>query len=128
MGKYFVVRLYAGSDLLLAVSIVFVSSNRLVLSRAFGLSFVKYTAHVILPFIAVCVYPVLAFGLFRSPKLIPPSIGLELSEQESGSQTLLDKKGAIFGSSPLLVTLAVLVGTSTVGVFVRQVTVPQGST
>lgn len=86
----------------------------------------KYTAHVILPFLAgaACVYPVLAFGLFRSPRLIPPSIGLELSEQESGSQTLLDKKGAIFGSVLLLVTLAVLVGTSTVGVPVWQVTVP----
>lgn len=86
----------------------------------------KYTAHVILPFLAgaACVYPVLAFGLFRSPRLIPPSIGLELSEQESGSQNLLDKKGAIFGSVLLLITLAVLVGTSTVGVPVWQVTVP----
>ncbi|KAF7798857.1 hypothetical protein EIP86_010084 [Pleurotus ostreatoroseus] len=109
-------------------SVVLVSSNptNLVLSGAFGLSFVKYTAHVILPFLAgaAFVYPLLAFGLFRSPRLIPPSLSAELSEGESGSQMLLDKKGAIFGSVLLLITLAVLVGTSTIGVPVWQVTVP----
>lgn len=107
---------------------VLVSSNptNLVLSGAFGFSFVKYTGHVILPFLAgaISVYPVLVFILYRSPRLIPPSLGLELSEEESGSQTLVDKNGAIFGSILLMITLPVLVGTSTVGVPVWEVTVP----
>ncbi|KAJ3554758.1 hypothetical protein NM688_g2941 [Phlebia brevispora] len=109
-------------------SVVLVSSNptNLVLSGAYGLSFIKYTVRVILPFLAgaVFVYPILAFALFRSPRLIPPSLDIELSEQESGNQTLVDKNGAIFGSVLLLITLAVLVGTSTVGVPVWEVTVP----
>ena len=38
--------------------------------------------------------------------------------------TLLDKGGAIFGSCLVLATLGVLVGTSTVGVPVWEITVP----
>ncbi|GJE94670.1 hypothetical protein PsYK624_108410 [Phanerochaete sordida] len=112
-------------------SVVLVSSNptNLVLSGAFGLSFVKYTAHVILPFLAaaVLVYPVLLFALFRKRGLIPTTLGLELDERDSSaaaSGTLVDKHGAIFGSILLATTLAVLVGTSTIGVSVWQVTVP----
>ena len=84
----------------------------------------SYTAHVVLPFLAaaVLVYPILAFVLFRGRGLIPTTLGLELDDHNT--RTLLDKHGAIFGSALLLVTLAVLVGTSTVGVPVWEVTVP----
>lgn len=111
-------------------SVVLVSSNptNLVLSGAFGLSFVKYTAHVILPFLAAAflVYPILLFALFRKRGLIPNTLGLELDDRDSNaaaSGTLVDKHGAIFGSILLGATLAVLVGTSTIGVSVWQVTV-----
>ncbi|KIP03230.1 hypothetical protein PHLGIDRAFT_497949 [Phlebiopsis gigantea 11061_1 CR5-6] len=111
-------------------SVVLVSSNptNLVLSGAFGLSFVSYTAHVILPFLAaaVLVYPVIAFVLFRKRGLIPTTLGLELDDRSAG--ILLDRRGATFGSVLLLVTLAVLVGTSTVGVPVWEVTVPPAVT
>ena len=93
------------------------------------MSFVSYTAHVFIPFLAaaVLVYPILAFVLFRKRGLIPATLGLELSDRDSNaaaSGTLVDKHGAIFGSILLLVTLAVLVGTSTIGVPVWEVTVP----
>lgn len=105
-----------------------VSSNptNLVLSGAFSISFVKYTAHVILPFLAaaVLVYPVLLYGLYRSDALIPRRLQSELGDEDGDSATLVDKRGAIFGSILLLTTLAVLVGTSTVGVPVWEVTVP----
>ncbi|KAF7798858.1 hypothetical protein EIP86_010085 [Pleurotus ostreatoroseus] len=108
-------------------SVVLVSANltNLVLAGAYSLSFIKYTVHVILPFLAgaVSVYPVFML-LFRSSTLIPPSLELDLDEQQNESQALTDKKGAIFGSILLLITLAVLVGTSTIGVAVWQVTVP----
>lgn len=111
-----------------AASVVLVSSNptNLVLSGAFSLSFTTYTAHCIIPFVlaAICVYPVLVLGLFRSPDLIPPSIDLDLVETSDMRETLIDKNGAIFGSILLLVTLGVLVGTSTIGVPVWEVTVP----
>lgn len=96
------------------------------LSGAFGISFVKYTAHVILPFLAaaVLVYPVFLYGLYRSDALIPRRLQAELGDEEHNSSILIDKHGAIFGSVILLATLAVLVGTSTVGVPVWEVTVP----
>lgn len=115
---------------MLAASVVLVSSNptNLVLSGAFSISFVSYTAHVILPFLAaaVLVYPILAFMLFRSPGLVPPALSFEAADvsTDNASATLIDKKGAIFGSILLAVTLGVLVGTSTVGVPVWEVTVP----
>ncbi|KAI0692424.1 hypothetical protein C8T65DRAFT_669686 [Cerioporus squamosus] len=114
-------------------SVVLVSSNptNLVLSGAFSVSFLSYAAHVILPFLAAsaCVFPLLLF-LFRSrsaqlsqPPLIPKQIDIGLSQAEVRA-TLVDKRGAIFGSVLLLVTLAVLVGVSTIGVPVWEVTVP----
>lgn len=51
-------------------------------------------------------------------------IELERAPSTNATLTLHDKPGAIFGSVLLLVTLAVLVGTSTIGVQVWQVTVP----
>ncbi|KAH8103520.1 hypothetical protein BXZ70DRAFT_736053 [Cristinia sonorae] len=110
-------------------SVVLVSSNptNLVLSGAFSISFISYTAHVVLPFLAaaVLVYPVLAFILFRSPTLVPRSISVDTPNSNSdASTTLVDKNGAIFGSILLAVTLGVLVGTSAIDVPVWQVTVP----
>ncbi|OBZ69579.1 hypothetical protein A0H81_10097, partial [Grifola frondosa] len=103
-------------------SVVLVSSNptNLVLSGAFSLSFTTYTAHVILPFIgaALCIYPVLSLVLFRSPGLIPPSIDLDMDGDSGISTTLVDKRGAIFGSILILITLGAI------GVPVWEVTVP----
>ncbi|KAI0359203.1 hypothetical protein OH77DRAFT_1010853 [Trametes cingulata] len=109
-------------------SVVLVSSNptNLVLSGAFGLPFLTYTAHVALPFLAaaLAVFPVLALGLFRAPALVPRRIDVGLSEEEVRA-TLVDKGGAILGSAVLGATLAVLVGVSTSGgVQVWMVTVP----
>lgn len=109
-------------------SVVLVSSNptNLVLSGAFSLSFTTYTAHCIVPFLAaaVIVYPVLSLLFFRSPDLVPSSIDLDMTEDGDVSETLIDKPGAIFGSILLLITLGVLVGTSTIGVSVWEVTAP----
>lgn len=116
------------SDFSSTASVVLVSSNptNLVLSGAFGISFMKYTAHVILPFLtaAVLVYPVFVYGLYRSDALIPRQLQAELGDEQDNNSVFIDKNGAIFGSALLLTTLAVLVGTSTVGVPVWQVTVP----
>ncbi|PIL32705.1 transporter [Ganoderma sinense ZZ0214-1] len=122
-------------------SVVLVSSNptNLVLSGAFALSFLSYAAHVVLPFAAaaLCVFPLLLF-LFLSrarhtpslslpraeePILIPRRIEIGLTQAEVRA-TLVDARGAAFGSALLLATLAVLVGVSTVGVPVWEVTVP----
>ncbi|RPD57395.1 hypothetical protein L226DRAFT_512254 [Lentinus tigrinus ALCF2SS1-7] len=114
-------------------SVVLVSSNptNLVLSGAFSVSFLSYAAHVTLPFLAAsaCVFPLLLF-LFRSPSthafhpsLIPKRIDIGLSRDEVRA-SLVDKRGAVFGSVLLLVTLGVLVGVSTIGVPVWEVTVP----
>ncbi|KZT72425.1 hypothetical protein DAEQUDRAFT_664278 [Daedalea quercina L-15889] len=108
-------------------SVVLVSSNptNLVLSGAFALEWTSYIAHVALPFLgaAVVVYPLLLY-LFRAPDLIPDSLDLDLGEVGDMRETLVDRGGAIFGSGLVLVTLGVLVGTSTVGVPVWEVTVP----
>ncbi|KAL1945316.1 hypothetical protein VTO73DRAFT_2167 [Trametes versicolor] len=107
-------------------SVVLVSSNptNLVLSGAFSLSFLSYAAHVVLPFLAAaaCVFPLLLV-LFRSPALIPPRIDVPLSPAEVRA-ALVDPAGAVFGAVLLGVTLAVLVGVSTIGVPVYMVTVP----
>ncbi|KAI0667127.1 hypothetical protein C8Q78DRAFT_1176287 [Trametes maxima] len=108
-------------------SAVLVSSNptNLVLSGAFSISFLSYAAHVILPFLAaaICVFPLLLLGLFRSPTLVPRRIDIGLEPVEVRA-TLVDARGAIFGSILLVTTLGVLVGVSTIGVPVWMVTVP----
>lgn len=112
----------------ITASVVLISSNptNLVLSGAFSLSFVTYTAHCFIPFLfaAIFVYPVLVLGLFRSRDMIPRSISLGVADGEDFGTTMVDKRGAIFGSVLLLVTLGTLVGTSVVGVPVWEVTVP----
>jgi Na+/H+ antiporter NhaD/arsenite permease-like protein len=115
-------------------SAVLISSNptNLVLSGAFSLSFVTYTSSVVLPFLAAAlvVYLYLSIVLFRSTESIPASI--EASHNDGGdglgidrpSTALIDKTGAIFGSVLFVATLGALVGVSTVGIPVWQVTVP----
>ncbi|KAH9888414.1 hypothetical protein C8Q73DRAFT_710090 [Cubamyces lactineus] len=109
-------------------SVVLVSSNptNLVLSGAFSLSFLTYAAHVALPFLAaaLCVFSLLRLALFRSPALVPPRIDVGLTTPAEVRATLVDPRGAVFGSVVLVMTLGVLVGVSTVGVPVWMVTVP----
>ena len=119
------------------------SSNltNLVLTGAFSYSFISFAAHTILPTLAaaVAVFPVLAFGLFASRELVPREIDvveLQHSVSESDSPPsgdsasrhapgdLTDRRGAIFGSALLGVTLGVLIGTSPLKIPVWQVTVP----
>ncbi|KAI0629718.1 hypothetical protein C8Q77DRAFT_1236349 [Trametes polyzona] len=111
-------------------SVVLVSSNptNLVLSGAFSLSFLTYAAHVALPFLAAAlsVFPVLLFGLFRTPAtLVPRCIDVGPLSPAEVRAALVDRAGALFGAGLLAVTLGVLVGVSTVGtVPVWMVTVP----
>lgn len=110
--------------------------TNLVLTGAFSISFISYAAHSILPTLAtgVAIYPLLSFVLFKSQEQVPREINVvELQQHVSETQsissddapdTLTDKGGAIFGSGLLIVTLAVLVGTSPLKVPVWRVTVP----
>jgi Na+/H+ antiporter NhaD/arsenite permease-like protein len=111
-------------------SAVLVSSNptNLVLSGAFGLSFITYASRLALPVVAssLAVYPLL-FWLFgrrgRTAELIPVSIELP-EDADDARAALVDPPGAIFGSVLVCCTLAALVGTSPVHVPVYQITVP----
>lgn len=115
-------------------SAVLISSNptNLVLSGAFSLSFVSYTSSVVLPFVAAAlvVYLYLAIVLFRSTESIPSSIEVPQNDGGDGvgierpGTALIDKTGAVFGSVLFIATLGALVGVSTVGIPVWQVTVP----
>ncbi|KAK4168467.1 putative arsenite efflux transporter ArsB-like protein [Cladorrhinum sp. PSN259] len=67
-------------------SAILVSSNptNLVLAGAFGIKFITYTAHMIVPVIstAIVLFPFLLYIVFASPKLIPVSIEMhQLSEE-----------------------------------------------
>ena len=134
MGTQILTHLSSKTFIWRTASVVLVSSNptNLVLSGAFSLTFVTYTSSLILPFLAAAAltYPFLKFVLFRSVEFIPPSIELPMDEagHSAGINTptaaLVDKSGAIFGSALLISTLGVLVGTSTIGVPVWEVTVP----
>lgn len=104
-----------------------VSSNptNLVVAGGFSISFLVFTANLVLPVLAsaVAVYPVLRWGLFRSTTLIPPSISAHGLDPKAA---LVDSRGAIFGSALMLTTLMVLVGTSAGGLHVEvwMITVP----
>ncbi|KAI0087338.1 hypothetical protein BDY19DRAFT_246583 [Irpex rosettiformis] len=107
--------------------------TNLVLTGAFSLSYITYAVHAILPTLAtgVALYPILAFVLFKSEKYVPRQIDVVEFQHPHGETAnapapdeLTDKKGAIFGSTLLAVTLAVLVGTSPLKIPVWMVTVP----
>lgn len=74
----------------------------------------------------MAVYPVLKFILFNSVDFIPESLTIDLGQDQQTEErnTLIDKTGAIIGSSLMITTLAVLVGTNTIGVPVWEITVP----
>lgn len=71
-------------------SAILVSSNptNLVLAGAFGITFIKYTANVIVPVIAtgIVLYPFLLYILFRDESLIPTSIEMEDLPEELKSR------------------------------------------
>jgi Na+/H+ antiporter NhaD/arsenite permease-like protein len=99
------------------VSAFLVSSNptNLVLTSAFGLSFLQYSAWLALPTVAgvVVLFPVLRWGVLRGRiprKLDPPD---EKAKEEMGY--LKDKWGGIFGAGLFVVTIVLLVGLSAGG-------------
>lgn len=124
--------------------------TNLVLTGAFGISFVSYMGHTILPVLAAAatIYPLLIFYLFSSRELIPREIDLiglrhvttsrqsvdltedhrcsnaSVNETHPGPGNLTDRNGAIFGSILLGVALVVLVGTSPIRVPVWEITIP----
>lgn len=121
-------------------SAVLVSSNptNLVIATGFGLSFVKYTAYMVLPSFVSAVVALtvlmLYFGL-RQPKdekaaeahtpsygYIPKQI---LNPDIDPKSLLVDPSGAIFTTAVMLAVIGVLIGTSAIGdVKVFQIGVP----
>ena len=99
-------------------SAVLVSSNptNLVLTGAYDVSFLVYSAWTVLPVLATgfILFPILVWGVFRDKEdqLIPRR--LETPDVDPKT-ALIDKNGAIFGSVLLGVTLALLVGLSAGG-------------
>jgi hypothetical protein len=97
-------------------SAVLVSSNptNLVLTGAYEVSFLVFSAWTVLPVLAtgVIVFPILVWGVFRGEEYIPKR--LETPDVDPRS-ALIDRSGAIFGSTLLGITLALLVGLSAGG-------------
>lgn len=97
-------------------SAVLVSSNptNLVLTGAYDISFLVFSAWTILPVLATgaVLFPLLLWFIFRSETLIPAR--LEKPDVQP-RMALIDKNGAIFGSILLGITLALLVGLSAGG-------------
>ncbi|WWD15676.1 hypothetical protein CI109_100098 [Kwoniella shandongensis] len=97
------------------VSALLVSSNptNLVLTSAFGISFLSYSAWLALPTVGavVVMYPVVRWGIFGGKKkgLIPNTIH---PPPMNPRDALVDPYGAVFGASVFIVTVVVLVGLS----------------
>ncbi|OCF44714.1 hypothetical protein I317_01403 [Kwoniella heveanensis CBS 569] len=95
------------------VSALLVSSNptNLVLTSAFGISFLSYSAWMALPTIAsvIVLYPLLRWVVFRRKGLIPSTIHPPTLNPRDA---LIDPFGAIFGATIFVVTVVVLVGLS----------------
>jgi Na+/H+ antiporter NhaD/arsenite permease-like protein len=98
------------------VSALLVSSNptNLVLTSAFKISFLKYSAWTALPTVAAAIilYPLLRFYTFNNPRLIPPRLS---PPHVDASKALNDKWGGIFGSTVFGITIVLLVGLSAGG-------------
>jgi Na+/H+ antiporter NhaD/arsenite permease-like protein len=113
-------------------SAVLVPSNptNILISGAFYLNFLTgFTKYTVLPSVipAILLYPILLF-MFKTayPRSIPAKI---IPPDVNPKSALIDPSGAIFHSVLMLVTLAVLVGTSFVpneAVSVWMVTLPAG--
>jgi hypothetical protein len=97
-------------------SAVLVSSNptNLVLTGAYGITFLVYSAWLVLPVLATALvlFPWLIFGWFNDTELIPSELE---SPGVDPKTALIDKNGAVFGSVLLGVTLVALVGLSAAG-------------
>ncbi|KAK8870032.1 hypothetical protein IAR55_000602 [Kwoniella newhampshirensis] len=97
------------------VSALLVSSNptNLVLTSAFGISFLSYSAWLALPTVGavVIMYPVMRWGVYgrKEKGLIPNMI---YPPPLDPKVALLDPYGAMFGAGVFIVTVAVLVGLS----------------
>lgn len=98
------------------VSALLVSSNptNLVLTSAFGISFLGYSAWLALPVVAgvVTLFPVLRWGLFRSEKLLPKVLD---PPKTRARDALVDPFGAIFGAVLFGLTIILLIGLSAGG-------------
>ncbi|KAJ9104668.1 hypothetical protein QFC21_002166 [Naganishia friedmannii] len=96
-------------------SAVLVSSNptNLVLTGAYDISFLVYSAWLVLPVLAtsLVLLPLLMFGVFNDEELVPRR--LETPDVEPKT-ALIDRNGAIFGSTLLAITLVSLVTLSAV--------------
>lgn len=98
------------------VSALLVSSNptNLVLTSAFHISFLSYSAWLALPVLAgvVCLYPLLILGVFRKQGLIPDKLDPPKVDPWSA---FVDPVGGIFGAVLFAVTIVALVALSAVG-------------
>ncbi|WRT66863.1 uncharacterized protein IL334_003826 [Kwoniella shivajii] len=97
------------------VSALLVSSNitNLVLTSAFGISFLSYSAWLALPTIAsvIVLYPILRWVVFRQKGLIPKTIHPPTINPKDA---LLDPSGAIIGATIFIITVIALVALSAV--------------
>jgi len=97
-------------------SAVLVSSNptNLVLTGAYDVSFLVFSAWTVLPVLAtgLVLFPILLFGVFKGEDYIPEKL---VTPDVDPNTALIDRTGAIFGSTLLGITLALLVGLSAGG-------------
>lgn len=112
------------------VSALLVSSNptNLVLTSAFGISFLQYSAWLALPTLAgmVVLYPILRYGVFRNR--IPKTLN---SPKVNPKDSLIDPWGGVFGTVLFVIVIILLVSLSAVGLLegvqgVWSITAPAG--
>ncbi|CED82867.1 Class II aldolase/adducin N-terminal domain protein [Phaffia rhodozyma] len=106
-------------------SATLVSSNitNLVITSSFGISFLTYSAWVILPTVATAIAAYMFLSLFQYRKDIPERIE---EIDVNARKALVDPWGAIIGSCIFLAALIALLGGSAAGILggVWEVTVP----
>ncbi|KAK6815609.1 hypothetical protein PG987_016613 [Apiospora arundinis] len=82
--------IYAQFAIANIASAILVSSNptNLVLTAAFSVRFIDYTANIIVPvlFTVVLLFPFLLFVVFRDPGFIPPTIEMQKLEHLDGGE------------------------------------------
>ncbi|KAK6866364.1 hypothetical protein PG995_002892 [Apiospora arundinis] len=82
--------IYAQFAIANIASAILVSSNptNLVLTAAFSIRFIDYTANIIVPvlFTVVLLFPFLLFVVFRDPGFIPPTIEMQKLEHLDGGE------------------------------------------
>lgn len=104
------------------VSALLVSSNptNLVLTSAFGINFLSYSAWLALPTVTsvVLYYPLARWCVYRRKGLIPLAIH---PPPINPREALLDPVGAIFGASVFVITILALVGLSAGGLLEGKV-------